>query len=105
MAAGWRLKRSQIDFGKGGVAPAQEALAWLPLLRRVLQTLAAQPGVSLLLWGKVAEKIQQLPEARHFHCLLCEHPYNLSFIANPHMLRLFAPMKLLQQKPEHSSGH
>lgn len=84
------------------VKPAKEAKAWLPFLKVVLQALAGsaaqnQQAAMLVLWGKIAEVLNGLPETAHFPKAISEHPYNLSFITNPVMQRLFGPMHLLRR--------
>ena len=77
--------------------PAKEALIWKDFVGKILGLLAAskiQP-VTLILWGKIAEKIEALPASQSFLKLKCEHPYNISFINNPDMLSLFAELKIL----------
>ena len=80
------------------VAPVIEARAWLPFLQAVLAALAdnADPAPTLVLWGKIAEQLKQLPETARFPQVCSEHPYNLSFINHAGMQELFGPMRLLQ---------
>jgi uracil-DNA glycosylase len=82
------------------VAPAIEARAWLPFLQTVLAALARQPAPpTLVLWGKIAEQLKRLQETAHFRQVCAEHPYNLSFIGNEGMQKLFGPMRLLRAAP------
>ncbi|MET3105495.1 uracil-DNA glycosylase [Oxalobacteraceae bacterium GrIS 2.11] len=98
---GFLLLNASLVF-RPEVPPAQDANAWLPFLRVVLQALHQQPSslaeapVQLILWGKIAEKVNQLPEAKHFAALSSEHPYNLSFIGNQMMQDLFRPLHILR---------
>ncbi|NML59580.1 uracil-DNA glycosylase [Massilia sp. RP-1-19] len=80
------------------VKPVLEARAWLPFLQTVLAALAdnARPLPTLVLWGKIAEQLKQLPETARFPQVCSEHPYNLSFINHAGMQELFGPMRLLQ---------
>jgi len=81
--------------------PAVEARYWRGFLERLLQSIAglrAQPP-TLLLWGKIASLVEEMPASRHFPKLVCEHPYNVSFIGNPDMRRLFAKLRLLESAP------
>ncbi|RYE68445.1 MAG: uracil-DNA glycosylase, partial [Oxalobacteraceae bacterium] len=81
------------------VKPVIDARAWLPFLQTVLAALAAQPQVpTLVLWGKIAEQLQKLPETAAFPQAVAEHPYNLSFIGHPGMQALFGPMALLRAR-------
>lgn len=87
------------------VPPLKEAKAWQPFLQTVLSALADHAeanGVApptLVLWGKIAEQFKSLPANARFAHAIAEHPYNLSFIANPAMQKLFGPMHLLQKHP------
>ncbi|MGZ8295152.1 MAG: uracil-DNA glycosylase family protein [Telluria sp.] len=81
------------------VKPALEAKAWLPFLQTVLAALAeAASPPTLVLWGKIAEQLKQLPETANFAQVCSEHPYNLSFIDHAGMQELFGPMQLLQSQ-------
>lgn len=88
------------------VPPLKEARAWQPFLQCVLAALAEharQAGTAaptLVLWGKIAEQLQSVPALAQFPQAVSEHPYNLSFILNPTMQALFAPMHLLQSAPD-----
>ena len=80
------------------VKPVLEARAWLPFLQTVLASLADSAALpTLVLWGKIAEQLKQLPETERFPQVLSEHPYNLSFIQHGAMQALFGPMRLLRQ--------
>jgi uracil-DNA glycosylase len=81
--------------------PAVEARYWRHFLERLLDSLAAArgPAPTLVLWGKIAKLVEELPSSRHFPRLVCEHPYNVSFIGNPDMRRLFAGLRLLSTTP------
>ena len=93
---GFLLLNASLVF-RSDVAPAIDARAWLPFLRTVLAALAdKEPAPTLILWGKIAEQLNKLPEtARFAHCV-SEHPYNLSFIQHQGMQALFGPMQLLR---------
>ena len=77
--------------------PSLEARYWHGFLLRLLERLAdsLNQTVTLVLWGKIAESIEPLEVADRYHKLVCEHPYNLSFIQNPAMQSLFAELKIL----------
>jgi len=55
-------------------------------------------GITLILWGKIAERILALPGAHGHAVLQAEHPYNLGFIHNPEMQALFADWGLLRRQ-------
>jgi uracil-DNA glycosylase len=80
------------------VAPAKDAKAWRPLINVVLEALLARDDSlppTLVLWGKIAQWLEDLEPVAGFPKAVAEHPYNLSFIAHPGMQTLFGPMKLL----------
>jgi uracil-DNA glycosylase len=83
------------------VPPVKEAKAWRPLLETVLEALANRPGLAppkLVLWGRIAQWLEDLPAVSRFPKAVAEHPYNLSFIQNRAMQDLFGPMHLLRAK-------
>lgn len=91
---GFLLLNASLVF-RTTVKPAVDARGWLPFLQTVLAAMAGR-APKLILWGKIAEQIQGLPEAAAFPQECSEHPYNLSFIDHPGMQALFGPMNLLK---------
>ena len=82
-----------------GITVSQQAKHWTPLLEEVLNHLAHfRPEVKLVLFGKIAERIQTIPAAGALAQLCVEHPYNISFINNPAVHEFFGPMELLGQR-------
>ena len=77
--------------------PSLEAKYWHRFLLRLLERLADSPNQTptLVLWGKIAESIEPLAVADRYQKLVCEHPYNLSFIRNPAMQSLFREIRIL----------
>ncbi|MFI4940146.1 MAG: uracil-DNA glycosylase family protein [Burkholderiales bacterium] len=98
---GFLLLNAALAF-RPHVPPVKEAKAWRPFLQTVLAALAASAECevppTLVLWGKIAEQLQALPTVGRFPQAISEHPYNLSFIANPLMQNLFGAMHLLQKE-------
>jgi uracil-DNA glycosylase len=80
--------------------PALEARYWQAFLEPLMLAMAqqAEAKITLLLWGKIAQQVEAMPVSQHYDKLVCEHPYNLSFIDNLQMLRLFADLSPLQQR-------
>lgn len=78
--------------------PVQEARYWQAFLERLLELIARQAPaeVTLLLWGKIAKLVEAMPASSNYRKLVCEHPYNISFIDNPEMQGLFAELAVLQ---------
>ncbi len=74
----------------------EDALQFQPFLQEVLTFITKHtPTIELILWGKIAEKIQSLTLALPCKKYLAEHPYNLSFIHNTKMRDFFQPLHLL----------
>lgn len=99
LARGFLLLNAALVY-RPDVAAARDARAWLPFLEVVLAALASRadaPPPTLVLWGKVAERLQPLRVIGAFPQVLSEHPYNLSFIAHAQMQALFGPLHLLQK--------
>jgi uracil-DNA glycosylase len=86
------------------VPPVKEARAWQPFLTTVLTALATHaekrrvPLPVLVLWGKIAEQLNALGITARFPSAISEHPYNLSFIDNQNMQRLFGSLHLLKKQ-------
>ena len=101
---GFLLLNASLVF-RPHVAPAKDAKAWLPFLRTVLEAFADEAAARsselprLVLWGKIAEQLKVLDIAARFPRAVSEHPYNLTFIANPTRQSLFGPMELLLKRP------
>lgn len=93
-AHGFLLLNASLVF-RPHVAPVKDAKAWLPFFETVMRALAARQP-TLVLWGKIAEQLNKLPVVKALPQIVCEHPYNISFIANKEMHALFGPMKLLK---------
>lgn len=91
------------------VPPIKEARAWRPFLETVLASLVERARTHgsnppmLVLWGKIAEQLNALSGTAQFPKTISEHPYNLSFIGNETMQKLFGPMHLLQ-KQDHNAA-
>ena len=100
MDHGFLLLNAALVF-RSHVPPVKEAKAWRPLLETVFEALVERPGFpppTLVLWGRIAQWLEDLPAARRFPKAVAEHPYNLSFIQNRAMQDLFGPMHLLRAK-------
>ncbi|MFT5533323.1 MAG: uracil-DNA glycosylase [Burkholderiaceae bacterium] len=93
---GFLLLNAALVF-RSHVRPVQDARAWMPFLKTILAALADRTSApTLVLWGKIAGQLDDLPGIERFPRLVAEHPYNLSFIENDSMQKLFGPMRLLQ---------
>ncbi|WP_151445889.1 uracil-DNA glycosylase [Lacisediminimonas profundi] len=83
------------------VPPMKDGRAWRPFFQAVLTALGErqeQSPPTLVLWGKVAELVSALDGIGNFPRITAEHPYNISFIANPAMHAFFRPLHLLQRR-------
>ena len=80
--------------------PALEARYWQAFLEQLLASIAeqAEQPITLLLWGKIAQQIDAIAASAAYRKLVCEHPYNLSFIDNPQMQALFAELAPLHKR-------
>ena len=79
--------------------PAQEARYWLRFLDCLLNLIAQKSShrITLVLWGQIAKLIEPMPASAGYDQIVCEHPYNISFLDNSDMLHLFAKLRVLQQ--------
>ena len=92
---GFLMLNASLVF-RDDVSPAIDAKAWKILMQLVFQALAHQnPKPKLILWGKIADRLSSMPVVSEFDMKISEHPYNLSFIQNVGMQKLFAPFELL----------
>jgi uracil-DNA glycosylase len=79
-------------------SPRKDARAWLPFTQKILTCLIQQrPQVKFILLGQIANTIDQLIPHPHLEKLYAEHPYNVSFITNPKVIRFFQPLHLLRR--------
>ena len=94
---GFLLLNASLTLSQG--SKTKEARYWAPLIESVLiDILKTRPHTTLILWGKIAKKIHQFEIAQKYKTCLSEHPYNLSFISNPDMLRFFSKFNLLRRR-------
>jgi|TARA_B110000977_G_C11026461_1_gene473378 uracil-DNA glycosylase len=80
--------------------PVQEAKFWQGFLLSLLKQLGemADQPMTLVLWGKIAETIDTMDLTEQYSKLVSEHPYNISFIQNLTMQRLFNEVSFLTVK-------
>lgn len=109
LSEGFLLLNAALVF-RPHVPPVKDARAWQPFLQVVLDALADRAERSgheaprLVLWGKIAEQLKDLPPTARFPKAVAEHPYNLSFVDNAAMQSLFGPMHLLIRKEARRSA-
>lgn len=88
---GFLLLNASLVYSHGKVN--EHAKQWRPFISSLLEQLAVySPTLQIILFGRIAQKI---PEAQVFPGLRSEHPYNLSFITNPDVVKFFSPFNLL----------
>lgn len=99
LSHGFLLLNASLVF-RAEVSPARDAAAWVVLLEQVFSALvkaSEQREISLILWGKVADQLMKIPSVAQLRTQSSEHPYNLSFIQNKTMQKLFGPLKLMDR--------
>ncbi len=93
MNKGILLLNASLVYSEGKVP--YHARQWKPFMQSLLEQLAViKPTIQLILLGKIAETVAQdkLPIG-----LIAEHPYNISFITNQHVINFFKPLDLLSR--------
>lgn len=77
-------------------APQKDARAWQPFMQEILDfLLQKQPRVKFILFGRIANAIDDLIPNPRLNKLYAEHPYNISFITNQAVIDFFRPLHLL----------
>ncbi|WP_454781271.1 uracil-DNA glycosylase family protein [Legionella sp. WA2022007384] len=92
MNKGILLLNASLVYSEGKVP--YHARQWKPFMQSLLeQLILIKPNIQLILLGKIAETAAQskLPIG-----LIAEHPYNISFITNQHVIDFFKPLDLLK---------
>lgn len=88
---GFLLLNASLVFRKNFVQ--EDARQWRPFINSIFQQIATlQNARTILLFGRIAAQVSGVEQ---FTCLRAEHPYNVSFITNPHVLQFFKPLDLL----------
>lgn len=78
--------------------PQKDARAWQPFTKELLDCLLEKrPQTKLILFGRIANSINNLVDMKAITKLIAEHPYNHSFITNPIVLNFFRPLHLLKK--------
>ena len=103
------IEELRINFEKNGVLLLNTALifsdkkssnkhvkAWAPFMKTLLKELE-EDAPKLILFGTHAKALKKKLPLENFDTIEVEHPYNHTFIQNEEVLKLFAPMKLLEK--------
>ncbi|NQY94633.1 MAG: uracil-DNA glycosylase [Campylobacteraceae bacterium] len=69
---------------------------WKPFVISLLRQIKEE-NIKLILFGSLAKDIDKLDVSADFEKFYCEHPYNVSFILNKNVQKLFGQMKLLDK--------
>lgn len=78
-------------------SPQKDAKAFHPFTQELIECLLQhKPDVKLILFGRIANTIDQLVPSSHAEKLYAEHPYNISFITNQKVIDFFRPLHLLR---------
>jgi uracil-DNA glycosylase len=76
--------------------PQKDARAWQPFMKEILNyLLEKQPRVQFILFGRIANAIDDFIPNPRLNKLYAEHPYNISFITNQTVIDFFRPLRLL----------
>ncbi|MBN9229981.1 MAG: uracil-DNA glycosylase [Legionella sp.] len=94
MQQGFLLLNASLVFSEGKVP--FHARQWKPFMNCLFSLIHHyNPDIQLVLFGRIAEAVHtSLPVG-----LVSEHPYNISFITNPDVIRFFQPLDLLTYEP------
>jgi len=85
----------------GNLTVPFEARLWMPFQKVLLEGITEQrPDMTLILWGKIAEKMDQIEAARALPRITAMHPYNLAFIRDKGQQDFFRPFELLRTDNE-----
>jgi uracil-DNA glycosylase len=68
--------------------------AWSSFIKSLLAQLEDRE-ITLILFGKMAQVLEKVDEAKTFEKLTMPHPYNIGFITDERAHKLFKPMHLL----------
>jgi len=103
------IEELRVNFEKNGVLLLNTALvftdkkssgrhvkAWNPFIKALLEGLEKDVP-KLILFGTHAKALKKKLPLENFDTIEVEHPYNHTFIQNEEVLKLFAPMKLLEK--------
>ncbi len=90
------LNRALIFTDKGSIK--YHASEWKPFIQTLLEQIPN--NIRLILFGNIAKDIDKFPASKRFKKILLPHPYNIKFITDKEVLKLFCPMKLLEKNIE-----
>ncbi len=75
---------------------------WRPFFDTICTNLQQKNiAPTFILFGNIAKQLVNSANLKNFPIISSEHPYNLSFISNPDVIKLFKPFQLLKKVQEH----
>lgn len=96
IAHGFLLLNATLTLGHTSVAHSSQQ--WLPFLKTLFPVLCQnRPKPTLILFGNIAKRTADEINTKAFPKVIAEHPYNLSFISNQDVIKLFKPFQLLRK--------
>ena len=88
------LLNSALIFTDKGSAK-YHAKEWKPFIETFLEQIPN--NIKLILFGNISKEIDKFPASKRFKKIILPHPYNVSFITNKEVQKLFCPMYLLRK--------
>lgn len=101
LGRGFLLLNASLVFRPGYVK--EDAKAWLPFIEFILNALIPQKP-TLLLLGRIAERVNHSDAYAKLRKITAPHPYNLSFIQHPEIINFFKPLTLLEKRARMNQG-
>lgn len=96
LAHDFLLLNATLTLGNTSVSLASQY--WLPFWKIVFPVLCQnRPRPTLILFGNIAKNAADAINTKAFPKVIAEHPYNLSFISNQDVIKLFKPFELLKK--------
>ena len=93
---GFLLLNASLTLGNTSVSLSSQQ--WLPFLKTLFPVLCQnRPRPTLVLFGNIAKNTADNINTKAFPKIISEHPYNLSFISNQDVIKLFKPFQLLSK--------
>jgi uracil-DNA glycosylase len=74
----------------------QHARMWKPFVETLLKQLS-ELDIKLILFGNISKEIAKFESAKSFESIKLPHPYNISFITDEKVHKIFCKMELLRK--------
>ena len=96
LAHDFLLLNASLTLGNTSVSLSSQQ--WLPFWKILFPVLCQnRPRPTLILFGNIAKNAADAINTKAFPKVITEHPYNLSFISNQDVIKLFKPFELLSK--------